>query len=150
MFMQESYQPERSLGSIMGRVGRAMERAMSDRFRNAGLSLGLEHFIVLIHLGVEDGQSQQQLGEEAGRHKTSVTRAIDWLEKQNMVVRVPDQKDRRHKRVYLTNLGREMIETLKIHGQEQMQEAKKGIDPAEMEVCKKVLLQVYDNLKHYI
>lgn len=150
MFMQETFNPRRSLGSIMGRVGKAMERALTERFRQADLALSVDHFIVLMHLGEEDGQSQLQLGAEAGRNKTTVTRAIDRLEKENMVVRVPDRQDRRHKRVYLTQKGKEMVTHMQQLAMRQMEEAKEGINPDELIVAKKVLLQVYENLKHYI
>ncbi|MEO0897226.1 MAG: MarR family winged helix-turn-helix transcriptional regulator [Bacteroidota bacterium] len=141
---------ETSLGALIGQAGRAMARALMDKFNRKGYEFGMDHWIVLVHLWKEDGQTQQNLGETAGKNKTSVTRAIDWLEKNNYVVRVADREDRRHKRIYLTNSGKNMQELLAPEVKEVIAEATAGIPPEEVEACKNVLRHMFSNLKSYI
>ncbi|MEO1451583.1 MAG: MarR family transcriptional regulator, partial [Bacteroidota bacterium] len=81
---------------------------------------------------------------------TSVTRAIDFLERKNMVVRVPDPNDRRHKMIYLTHEGKAMKEKMLPFASETHQEATEGISPEELSVCLSVLGRVYHNLSTHI
>lgn len=141
---------ETNLGALVGQVGKVMSRALMDKFRQRGYEFGIDQWIVLIHLWHEDGQTQQRLGEIAGRNKTTVTRAIDWLEKNNYVVRVSDQVDRRHKRIYLTNGGKQLQNELIPEVSEVMSEATGEIPQEELETCRKVLRKIFINLKAYI
>ncbi|MEL6589144.1 MAG: hypothetical protein AAFQ68_03650, partial [Bacteroidota bacterium] len=79
-----------------------------------------------------------------------MTRAISVLEQKNFVVRVPDQLDRRQKRVFLTHQGRQVQEEMMRIGQESLQYVTRGIEDDELETCRKVLLQIQENLKDYI
>ncbi len=141
---------ESNLGALVGQVGKVMSRALLDRFRQQGYEFGIDQWIVLIHLWHEDGQTQQDLGMTAGRNKTTVTRAIDWLEANNYVVRVNDQQDRRHKRIYLTHGGKELQNLLAPEVAEIMEEATSGIPEEELGVCKQVLRKIFLNLKMYV
>ena len=123
-----------------------MFKSINRRFKEAGLDLHAEHFIVLIHLWEQDGQNQQWLGEEAGKDKTSVTRAINGLEKRNMVLRVPDKQDKRHNLIYLTPLGKDLKSTIMPIMEGLIQQALSDVDQAELQTCMKVLGKVYANL----
>lgn len=137
---------ERTLGAAIGKAHKMMFRSINRRFKEAGLDIHAEHFIVLIHLWEQDGQNQQWLGEEAGRDKTSVTRAINGLEKRNMVLRVPDKQDKRHNLIYLTQLGKDLKQTIMPIMEELRNMAEVDIDEKELQICMKVLSKVYDNM----
>ncbi|MCI4671189.1 MAG: MarR family winged helix-turn-helix transcriptional regulator [Bacteroidia bacterium] len=141
---------ETNLGALVGQVGKVMSRALMDKFKKKGYEFGIDQWIVMIHLWHEDGQTQQRLGEIAGRNKTTVTRAIDWLEKNDFVVRVNDQLDRRNKRIYLTNGGKQLQHDLIPEVSEVMTEATHGIPEDDLESCKKVMRTIFRNLKAYI
>lgn len=142
--------PEESLGSLIGQAGKAMSKAIQAKFREAGIDINLDQWIVLMHLWEEDGQNQAKLGETAGHHKTTVTRAIDSLEQMNMVLRVPDKNDRRNKLIYLTHQGKEIRAQLMSPANKVQKEAVEGIPPSDLSICKVVLNQIFQNLKHYI
>lgn len=141
---------EQSLGANIGRTGKLMGRALIQRFREAGHDIQMDHWMVLVHLWHQDGQNQQLLGEQAGRTKTSVTRAIDSLEQKNLVVRVPDKTDRRHKLIYLTHQGRELKQTLFPYALEMISKATQGIPEVEIETCISVLKRIFDNMSTHI
>jgi DNA-binding MarR family transcriptional regulator len=142
--------PEESLGGLIGQAGRSMMRALQGQFKALSLDITVDQWIVLMHLWEEDGQNQATLGETAGHHKTTVTRAIDSLERQNMVLRVPDKSDRRNKLIYLTHLGREMQASLMQPAILVHEEAVSDIDEADLATCKAVLAKIFQNLKHHI
>ncbi|MEM8898423.1 MAG: MarR family winged helix-turn-helix transcriptional regulator [Bacteroidota bacterium] len=137
---------KKTLGAAIGKTHKMMFKSINRRFKEAGLDLHAEHFIVLIYLWEQDGQNQQWLGEEAGKDKTSVTRAINGLEKRNMVLRVPDKQDKRHNLIYLTQLGKDLKEVIMPIMSGIIQKALTDIEEGELQTCMKVLSKVYDNL----
>ncbi len=135
---------------LMGMIGRAMSKALTDSIREAGYDLNMEEWIVLVHLWEQDGQNQAKLGEFAGRHKTAVTRAIDHLEELNYVLRVPDQNDRRNKLIYLTNVGKEMENVLRPLSEKIHHEALNGISDQEIMTLQRTLRKILVNTRHHI
>ncbi len=147
MEQQQKLDPENSMGRLMGQVGKAMAKSINERFKSRGIPINLDQWIVLLHLWQEDGQNQAQLGEEAGHNKTTVTRAIDSLEKRNLVLRITDKQDRRNKLIYLTNQGKNMQDQLIPIALDIHQQAVQGISDTDLETCKNVLRKMYQNLK---
>ena len=147
---------EKSIGPYIGKASRALEKRINDNFAKAGYEVSMDHMIVMMHLWREDGQNQKTLCGLAGRNKTMITRIIDNLEKQNRVLRITDKEDRRNKLVYLTHKGREEKKELEEVLIQTMKEATDGIPDSELDICKKVLYQVFLNVadedfaKHYL
>ena len=135
-----------TLGPYMGKASRVMERHLNQNFALAGFEITLEHWIILVHLWLEDGRNQMTLCNFAGRNKTRITRIIDNLETQNYVVRVPDKNDRRNKLIYLTHKGKHAQKELTELVLKAYDQATQGIPPNEIDICKKVLHQVFLNL----
>ncbi|MFK7923321.1 MAG: MarR family winged helix-turn-helix transcriptional regulator [Bacteroidia bacterium] len=139
-----------TLGSLVGRTAKVMGRHLLEQFRLAGHEMNREHFLIMVHLWEEDGLTHLALGDRCGADKTATTRAIDTLEKKNYVVRVPDQLDRRQKRVFLTHEGKQIQEEMMALGQESLKHVTKGLDEEELKICQKVLRQIQNNLKEYM
>lgn len=139
-----------SFAALVGRTAKTLARTLTDRLRDAGHDLTMEHWIVLVHLWDEDGQNQAKLGEMAGRHKTAMTRAITNLEEHNFVLRVPDQNDRRNKLIYLTKSGKYLRDELMPIASDVMAEALQDIPSDALEQCHQVLRRVLANLKEDI
>lgn len=139
-----------TLGSLVGRTAKVMSRHLLEQFRLAGHEMNRDHFFVMVHLWEEDGLTHFALGDRCGSDKTATTRAIDTLEKKNYVVRVPDQLDRRQKRVFLTHEGKQIQSELMALGHESLKHVTRGVDEGELAICQKVLRQLRSNLKEYM
>ena len=137
---------EKSLGPYLGKAARVIEKRINENFEKAGKKITRNHWVVLVHLWKKDGQNQTTLCDYAGRNKTTITRTIDSLEKQNYVLRVPDSNDRRNKLIYLTHKGKQAQEALSEIMLTTLEEATAGIAPAHLDICKQVLHQVFLNL----
>ena len=72
------------------------------------------------------------------------------MERNNIVVRVPDERDRRNKRIFLTHKGRKLQGVLLPHTKSVLQEATSGIPAADLDICKQVLSKMYENLNHSV
>jgi DNA-binding MarR family transcriptional regulator len=81
------------------------------------------------------------------RDKPSITRLVDNLEKLQLVRRVPSESDRRINLVFLTKQGVRMEEQSMALAEETLNEALTGIPSDNIDLCKEILQQVYDNLK---
>lgn len=147
--MKEShFSFEETMGGLMGRSSKMLGTRLLRRFRKNDLKLTtIEQMVVLIHLWKEDGQTQQALGECSKHHKTLISRAINRLEKLNMVLRVPDQNDGRIRRVYLTTRGKQVRLQIIPHVQLTLAEVLADIDAQELETCKSVLRKILTNLQ---
>jgi|CXWL01.1.fsa_nt_gi DNA-binding MarR family transcriptional regulator len=144
--MTKTYQLENSLGYMMGRAARSMGVRLNRNFSHDGYDVTCEQWGVLVNLGRKNGQSQQELAGTTCKDKTSVTRLIDGLEKRNLVVRTPDKVDRRQKLIYLTKKGKEFQQKLLYIVKKTLDEAQQTIPFKDIEICKKVLCRVYENL----
>ena len=71
---------------------------------------------------------------------------LDRLEEKNIVVRVPDAVDKRTKRIYLTNKGKQLEQEVWPSAQEVVAHATSDISENDLKVCKKVLFQIYQHL----
>ncbi len=134
-----------AIGYLVGRASRALGMKLNRAFADHGYDITLDHWIIMNTSYCEGGKAQHEFVTITGRDKTAITRLIDDMETRNIVVRVPDQLDRRTKRVHLTHKGKELqMELLPIVWQVN-QEAEKDIDQKDMKTCKKVLEELYQN-----
>ena len=131
---------------ITGKASTAIARRLQKKFNTSGVTLTIEQWSVLYQLWKEDGKSQQELCNATFRDKPSITRLIDNLEKQGLVKRVSDDKDRRINKVFLTRQAMKLQEESMQLAEETLNEALEGVPPDQVEMCKVVLQKVYDNL----
>jgi DNA-binding MarR family transcriptional regulator len=132
---------------ITGKASIAIARRLQKKFNAAGLNLTIEQWSVLYQLWKQDGSSQQELCQRTFRDKPSITRLVDNLEKLQLVKRVASDSDRRINLVYLTKPGMKMEEQTMELAEETLNEALTGIPADNINLCKEILQQVYDNLK---
>lgn len=104
------------------------------------------HIAVLVDLWTKDGVRQQDLALSTIKDKGTITRTLDYLEKENYVVRVTDREDKRNKRIYLTHKGKEMEARLMPFTKEVVHAATDNISIEDLRTCKDVLAKVYSNL----
>lgn len=64
---------------------------------------------MLFALNKKDGQSQKELAHKLNLKPATITVMVKRMEKENLVVRMQDDKDQRISRVYLTKKGKEVF-----------------------------------------
>lgn len=69
------------------------------------------------------------------------------MERNNLLVRVPSESDKRINLLYLTNKGKEVQAVLGKVAFETSLESTKGVDDKELAITKKVLKQIRENLE---
>ena len=76
-----------------------------------------------------------------------MTRLIDNMEKQHLVVRISDKKDKRTNLVYLTKTGRELENQSFRIAIATLREALKGVTIEDLKIGQEVLRKIFINTK---
>ncbi|MBR5802944.1 MAG: MarR family transcriptional regulator [Bacteroidaceae bacterium] len=132
---------------LNGKVSAAINRRLIRNFRENDLEITPEQWTVLLFLWEKDGVSQQELCNVTFKDKPSMTRLIDNMERQNLVVRIASKSDRRTNLVYLTRQGRELETRARTVANRTLKEALDGISIDELRVSQEVLRKVFSNAK---
>lgn len=123
-----------------------MRNTLRDKLSEEGVEMPFEQWRVLFMLWVEDGRNQAELAEWSFKDKTTITRGLQSLEKLNLVVRITDEKDKRNKLIFLTHKGRELKNKVMPLAAATMEDAIQDISKEELNICRKVLGKIYNNL----
>lgn len=136
--------PYESLGFHCGLTFKAFISAVEAKLKGTGVSpaqhLALAHLIALGPL------SQTELVERLSITKATGVRLIDRMERDGWVVRQADPVDGRIKRVVPTERATEVWEKVSRAGRGVLEQAYRGVHPAEIETVKRVLERVRRNL----
>lgn len=91
---------------LTGEVTHTLHRALTAAFRQRRIPVTVEQFSVLALLFYKDGINQQEISVRLHRDKTTITRVINNMERDKMIVRVTDKLDTRGKLIFLTRKGK--------------------------------------------
>ena len=144
--MKPDFKFETSFGRLLGSAHMAMFRYLTRLMRDEGLPITPDQFRVLTHLWEKEGLQQSELATCTNRNRANVTRIIDILEKKEIVERKPAPHDRRVHRIYLTEKGKALREPAARCALQSIEDSLKGVSKEEMEICKKVLLKIKENV----
>ena len=132
---------------LNGKVSAAINRKLSRNFRQNGMEITPEQWTVLLFLWEKDGVTQQELCNATFKDKPSMTRLIDNMERQHLVVRISDKKDRRTNLIHLTKTGKELEEMARFIANKTLKEALHGLTLEELRVSQEVLRKIFTNTK---
>lgn len=132
---------------INGKVSTAINRKMFRNFKKEQLDITPEQWTVLSFLWKEDGVSQQKLCDATFKDKPSMTRLIDNLVKQKLVVRKTPKADRRANLIHLTKKGKSIQDKAQRAVYDTMEYALAGIDEEGMNQVRTILKIVFDNIQ---
>ena len=76
-----------------------------------------------------------------------MTRLIDNMERQHLVVRISDKRDRRTNLVHLTKTGRELEGKAFVIANQTLKEALKEVSMDDLKIAQEVLKKIFQNIK---
>ncbi len=136
-----------SFGFLIVKAGRLIENRLRTNFESENITITPQQWSALTYLWNKDGISQQQLANAFSKDKTSITRLLNNMERNNFIVRKSANKDKRSKTIYLTEKSKLLKEkSIKI-AQETLAEILDGIDYAKLKISKQVLKEVCENIE---
>jgi DNA-binding MarR family transcriptional regulator len=108
------------------------------------------HLGILADLVIKDGPRQQDLALSAIIDKATVARALGNLQREGMIRRSVDLEDRRQKRIYITDRGRDLWRHARDYSQQTIAIARRGVSDEELLTCTRVLQRMYHNLNEQL
>ena len=132
---------------LNGKVSAAINRKLSRNFRLNDMEITPEQWTVLLYLWEKDGVTQQELCNATFKDKPSMTRLIDNMERQHLVIRVPDKKDRRTNKIHLTENGKKLEEKPRFIANKTLTEALHRLTLEELRISQEVLRKIFTNTK---
>jgi MarR family transcriptional regulator for hemolysin len=133
--------PATEFGRIVYRVSTAWRREIDQRVRAFGLTDAT--WRPLLYLGrMGDGVRQTDLATALTIEDPSLVRLIDALERVGLVERLEDPEDRRSKRLWMTEAGRETYARVAAIHASLADAFVRDVSPVELDLCYNVLDRV--------
>lgn len=132
---------------INGRVSAMINRHLNRKFKAAELGITTEQWSVLTCLWEKDKQTQQYICDHTFKDKASITRLVDVLEKNGLVVRMSDPKDRRINLIHLTEKGLELENAANVIIKESIELATKDVDKMDFMTLTSVFKTIIGNIE---
>jgi DNA-binding MarR family transcriptional regulator len=116
---------------LLSQLGYHSSRLWQGRL--APLGLDPRHVMLLRHVAIAEGRSQQALGEAVQIPPSRMVALVDILEQRGLLRRRPDPNDRRVRTLHLTRDGRRLLDKVMEISLEHERQLCKGLQPAERE-----------------
>jgi DNA-binding MarR family transcriptional regulator len=136
---------EESLGYLINRAARAFANRLAEQLRP--FDVGIGQWAVLLHLWGNDGMTQAQLARRVAIEQPTMVRTIDRMERDGLVRRVRDARDRRRVNVFLTDKGRALRDPLVPCAVATDEAATRALTGAELEQAKDLLRRMTEALE---
>ena len=141
----------RSVAPNLGKTSKLMDICIASVLNDNNLSITKEQWIVLKILNEnQDGIIQNSLAILTERNKATLTRLIDGMEKNNLVVRIPSKEDSRKKLIYSTKTGTSIFNQSKPFMLDRLKQIEEGISEKEKEQLIITMKKLQNNIKKII
>ena len=133
---------EISVSSLIGKLALRIRNELNTAFQANGFNITSEQWGVLRCLWQEEGLSQSEIAGKVQKDKASVTRILDIMEKNRLIIRCDDPSDRRSYRIFLTAEGKSLESKLKPLAQAANQQIFQSLDEGERQELQRLLLKL--------
>lgn len=135
-----------SLIPWIGKTGKILGATINKIFKENGLCLTREQFIVLKLLMLNDGKPQQDLAFITESDKTSLSRLIKNMEDKEYIVRKSSLADKRIKTVHITLLGKEILKSTNPIVEKTLLKFQEGISNSDIEQAITTIKKIQQNI----
>ena len=135
---------EQYLPYLLNRAGARIAAAFNADMRQIGASLQI--WRVLAALREQDGRRMGDLSKTTSIEVSTLTRLVDNMEKDGLVVRRREAGDARAISLHATASGRRLTQRIVPIAERYQAVALKGFTAGEVAVLKKALRRLYDNM----
>lgn len=133
---------ENAIAFRITRVSRVLRLQLQRFLHDAGLDISPEQYLLLYRVVDHPGQTLSDLTDAVLADHANITRQVDSLSQNGLVVRVRDPDDRRRQRVEPTEEGVKTMRGIREQLGRERRASLEGVDPKEFEVFVRVLGQI--------
>lgn len=124
-----------------------LKKHLGEVFKNNGINLTAEQFLVMDTLWNEGALTQQNIAYIIQKDKNSVTQFVDNLEKKGLVVRSVDKEDRRVNNVVVTEKGLALRDSTKEIAINAMNDILSGVSEEDLNTFIYVLRKATETIR---
>ena len=136
--------PNESPGYLVRGTNLAVGKALRRDLSKYGMTLGQYYFMRA--LWIEEGLSQRELSDRVGTTEPTTASVLRLLEKNGLVRRIRNRRDRRTINIFLSQKGRSLKNEL-LHMATKINEiATRSLSTAEVETLKRLIRIMKTNL----
>jgi DNA-binding MarR family transcriptional regulator len=135
----------KNFGFPMDRAIKMVRMKYNQAFKDLGVDLTTEQWVLLSDLYENNGQSQSELAEGSYKNAPTVSRIIDLLCQKDLVERQRFDNDRRRYKIYLTQKGIETVELCYPTVIELRKKGWDGLNDADFEVFMRIINHILNN-----
>jgi len=132
------------MGLLLAQICRAHRNLVASSLDQIRVHVGQDH--VVHRLAIEEGITQTQLAEALCVDASTVTKTLVRLERGGVVERRADSADARISRVYLTALGRSLVNPVADIWRRAERRLVQNMSETERALLRRLLMQVLTNL----
>ncbi|MDH5489281.1 MAG: MarR family transcriptional regulator [Rhodospirillaceae bacterium] len=133
-----------SIGYLLAVAQKQTMAMLADRLAPLGVTPA--QWQALVVLWEEDGIVQREIAERMVIEQATLTRTLDRMERDGFVERRPDEHDRRRTRVFVTEKGFGLINTLVPEAMEVLTTITNGFSDDEINVFRSFLRRLIGNI----
>lgn len=137
---------DESPGFVIYRTATKFKASLARAFQSHGFDITPEQWAILNRLWEHEGQHQISLAESTFKDRHNVARILHLLEKNGLISRVCDPKDKRCQTVFLTDEGRSIKEALIEIVTRHLERAFRGMTREDIQVLMRLHEKIILNL----
>lgn len=138
-----------SIGTLIFLTSKSMENAAECEIKSK-LGLTSSQWKVILALNSFDGLSQRELADRIYVDGSTLVPVIDKMEKNGLLERKSDPKDRRHNRLYLTKKSESIVDSIIETVLQLRKTLYKGLSKDDLESMRPKLKRIIGNADKFI
>ncbi|KIL31604.1 MULTISPECIES: MarR family transcriptional regulator [Bacillus] len=129
----------------IGMIARALDSISNIEFKDLDLTRG--QYLYLVRIYENPGIIQEKLAEMIKVDRTTAARAIKKLEMQGFIQKLPDEQNKKIKKLFPTEKGKKVYPLLRREGEYSTEVALSGFTSEEKETISALLHRVRKNIE---
>jgi len=131
---------------LIGENDKSVRDSVMKIIRGKGHGISPEQFTILVILFYQDGITQTEIGTQLNRDKTTISRVLGRMIKNELITKTTDTGQKRENKIFITPKGMKIQqELIQATGPVYLQ-ALKDIEEKDIEVANRVLRKIFQNM----
>ncbi len=137
----------KNFGAYIDRTIKVIKLNYLKAFKEAGIDLTTEQWVIMDSLYKNNGVSQTDLANGSFKNAPTVSRIIDLMCKKNLTTRQRFENDRRRYKIFLTEEGQATYEKALPIVEELRRQGWEGLSDEDYEVFLRIMNQIFQNFE---
>ncbi len=130
---------------LLGQTMNLAKLKLLAKFKENGLELSMEQFIMLHFINEKEDLTQQDMADHFFKDKSLIMRQTNVLIELRYVARMQDKEDKRKKNLILTKKGYDVLEFAKKISNQVSRDLLNGVAPEELLHFENVMSKIQEN-----